>query len=54
MEAPMPEVEIVVDDNTRFQQFLVRHRQIEDKYVYVTLHNALIEHLWEQYTNLEA
>ena len=26
MEAPIPEVEMVVDDNTRFQEFLARHR----------------------------
>ena len=26
MEVPIPGVEMVVDDNTRFQEFLARHR----------------------------
>ena len=30
MEASTPEVEIVVDENARFQNFLARHRQIKD------------------------
>ena len=53
MEAPAPEVEMVVDDYTRFQQFLARHRQIKDKDAHIALRNALIDHLWEEYTNAE-
>ena len=53
MEAPIPEVEMVVDDNTRFQEFFARHRQIKDKDVHIALRNALIDHLWEKYTNSE-
>ena len=51
MEAPAPEVEMVVDDYTQFQQFLARHRQIKDKDAHIALRNTLIDHLWEEYTN---
>ncbi|KAL5752126.1 hypothetical protein ACOSQ2_022633 [Xanthoceras sorbifolium] len=43
-----PEVEMVADENTRFQQFITRYRQIRDKEAHIALRNALIEHLWEQ------
>ena len=52
-EAPAPEVEMVVDKTTRFQEFLARHRQIKDKEAHIALRNALIEYLWEQYGNSE-
>ncbi|KAL2490984.1 putative harbinger transposase-derived nuclease [Abeliophyllum distichum] len=45
VEAPNPEVEMVVDDNTRFQEFLGRHRQIKNKEAHIALRNALIDHL---------
>ncbi|KAL5784173.1 hypothetical protein ACOSQ2_006565 [Xanthoceras sorbifolium] len=44
-EAPAPEVDMAVDENTRFQQFLARHREIRDKEAHISLRNALIEHL---------
>jgi hypothetical protein len=50
-EAPTPEVEMAIDENTRFQQFLARYRQIKDKDIYIERRNALIDHLWEEYTN---
>ncbi|KAL2472100.1 putative harbinger transposase-derived nuclease [Abeliophyllum distichum] len=53
VEAPNPEVEMVVDDNTRFQEFLGRHRQIKNKEAHIALRNALIDHLWDEYTNSE-
>ncbi|KAK3229013.1 hypothetical protein Dsin_000894 [Dipteronia sinensis] len=37
MEAPTPEVEMVVDENTRFQEFLARHRKIRDKEAHIAL-----------------
>ncbi|KAL5818773.1 hypothetical protein ACOSQ4_022615 [Xanthoceras sorbifolium] len=43
-----PEVEMAADENTRFQQFITRYRQIRDKEAHIALRNALIEHLWEQ------
>ena len=52
-EAPTPKVEMVLDENTRFREFLARHRQIRDKNAHVALRNALIDHLWEEYTNLD-
>ena len=53
MEALSPEVDMVVDETTRFQQFLARHRQIIDKEAHFALCNVLIEHLWELYGNEE-
>ena len=53
MEAPTPEVDMVVDETTRFQQFLAQHRQIKDKEAHFALRNVLIEHLWELQGNEE-
>ena len=39
-EAPVPEVEMVVDGTTRFQEFLVRHKQIKDKEAHIALRNV--------------
>ncbi|CAH1419929.1 unnamed protein product [Lactuca virosa] len=50
-EMPNVEVEMVVDDDIRFQEFLARHKKIKDKYAHYELRNALIEHLWDEYTN---
>ena len=50
-EFSAPTVEMAVDETTRFQQFLARHKKIKDKDAHFALCNALIEHLWEQYTN---
>ncbi|XP_042386909.1 uncharacterized protein LOC121978664 [Zingiber officinale] len=53
-EVPTPDVEPARDDGTRFEEFLARYRQIKDKEAHITLRNALIEHLWEQYSNSES
>ena len=53
VEAPTPTIEMVVDENLRFKQFLARHKKIKDKNVHFELRNALIEHLWEQRNNFE-
>ncbi|KAK3230174.1 hypothetical protein Dsin_002055 [Dipteronia sinensis] len=37
MEAPTPEVEMVVNENTRFQEFLARYRKIRDKEAHIAL-----------------
>lgn len=50
-KAPAPTVEIVENENLRFQQFLARHKQIKNKKAHIAFRNALIEHLWEQYSN---
>ncbi|XP_019150945.1 PREDICTED: uncharacterized protein LOC109147744 [Ipomoea nil] len=50
-EAPTPEVDIARDENIIFQEFLARHKQIKDKEAHYALRNALIEHLWERYSN---
>ncbi|KAM6553080.1 hypothetical protein CsatB_013842 [Cannabis sativa] len=51
VKVPSPEVEMVEDDNARFQEFLARHRKIKDKDAHIELRNALIEHLWDEYGN---
>ncbi|KAL1205518.1 hypothetical protein V5N11_026702 [Cardamine amara subsp. amara] len=53
-EAPPPKVEIADNETTRFQKFLARYRQIKDKEAHFSLRNALIDHLWENYTNRDA
>ncbi|XP_074589601.1 uncharacterized protein LOC141845444 [Curcuma longa] len=45
------DVDIAVDDNTRFQEFLARYEVIKNRNAHFALRNALIEHLWEQYGN---
>ena len=50
VDAPIPTVEMAADERTRFQEFLSRHRQIRDKDAHIALRNALIEHLWEEYS----
>ncbi|XP_070055677.1 uncharacterized protein [Nicotiana tomentosiformis] len=47
LEGPPPTVEMAVDENQRFQEFLSRHRRIKDKDAHFALRNALIYHLWE-------
>nr|XP_016504774.1 PREDICTED: uncharacterized protein LOC107822721 [Nicotiana tabacum] len=46
-ECPAPTVEMTVDEDHRFEQFLARHKKIKDKDAHFALHKALIEHLWE-------
>ncbi|XP_073153369.1 protein ANTAGONIST OF LIKE HETEROCHROMATIN PROTEIN 1-like [Henckelia pumila] len=52
-EAPTPYVEMAYDEHVRFQEFLARHRQIKDKSAHYALRDALIDHLWEEYSNSE-
>ena len=51
VEAPDPQVERVTDESFQIEQFLARHRQIKNKDAHFELRNALIEHLWENFTN---
>ena len=51
IEAPTTDVEMTVDDNTWFEQFLTRHRRIKAKDAHIALRNVLIEHLWKKYSN---
>ncbi|XP_062099775.1 uncharacterized protein LOC133805616 [Humulus lupulus] len=48
-----PEVEMLGDDDTRFQEFLARHKKIRDKEAHIELRNTLIEHLWDEHGNSE-
>ena len=53
MEVLAPEVERVADENTRFQEFFDHHREIKDKEAHIALQNVLIDHLCNDYSNLE-
>ena len=50
-EAPPPEVQIPDNEDNRFQEFLSRFRKIKDKEAHFSLRNALIDHLWEKFSN---
>ena len=50
-KAPLPDTEIVEDENVRFQK-KNRFRNIKDTEAYVSLRNALVDHLWEKYSNI--
>lgn len=43
MEAPTPQVQVAVDENTCFQKFFAWHRQIRNKDTHIALKNALID-----------
>lgn len=49
-EAPEPDVNPSTDED-HYQQFLGRYTQIRDREAHLELRNALIEHIWEQYSN---
>lgn len=53
VETPPPEVEMMMDENEKFERFVARYRQIRNKDDHITLRNALIDHMWEEYTNSE-
>ncbi|XP_020266798.1 uncharacterized protein LOC109842316 [Asparagus officinalis] len=53
-EAPTPEVDMVADETTKFTQFIARYGKIKDKDAHIALRNALIDHLWEEYTNSDS
>ncbi|XP_050238080.1 uncharacterized protein LOC126687565 [Mercurialis annua] len=54
MEGEIPQVEMVLNDDARFEEFFARHRQIKNKNAHLALRNDLIDHLREKYTNTEA
>ena len=47
--APPLSVELVSNEDTRFQKFLARYRKIKDKSAHIALRNALIEHQWNRH-----
>ena len=49
--APQATVEMVINENAWFQQFLTRNLQIKNQKAYFLLQNALIDHIWEYYGN---
>ena len=53
-EAPPPEVEIAVDDIPVFSNFLLGIDKSRIKKLTSHFENALIDHLWEEYTNSDA
>ncbi|KAL7610176.1 uncharacterized protein LOC128132901 [Lactuca sativa] len=50
-EVPPIEVELTTDEDSQFQQFLARYKNIKDKEAHFSLRNALVDHLWEIYSN---
>ena len=52
-ETTPPTIEIIQDEDIRFQQFVARHKRIRDQEAHYDLRNALIEHLWEEFSNSE-
>ena len=47
--APVAQVEMAINENARFQNFLARNLQIKNKETYLSLRNALIDHIWDHY-----
>lgn len=45
MEALIPEVELIEDENHHFQEFLARQKQIKYKKDHIILRNISIDHL---------
>ncbi|KAK9129149.1 hypothetical protein Sjap_009636 [Stephania japonica] len=45
------DVEVALDENERFDEFLKRNKDIKDKDAHYALRNALIDHIWDEYTN---
>ncbi|XP_057804527.1 uncharacterized protein LOC131019919 [Salvia miltiorrhiza] len=52
-EVPTPDVETVPNEARQFQEFLARYRSIKDKSAHLALRDALVDHLWEEYSNFE-
>ncbi|KAL8486917.1 hypothetical protein ACS0TY_023562 [Phlomoides rotata] len=54
IEVTTPAVGMTSNENSNFQDFLLlRYKKIRDVDAHFELRNALIEHLWEEYTNSE-
>ena len=51
VEVPSAEVEMTGADDVQFQEFLARHKKIRDREAHFELRDALIEHLWSEYSN---
>lgn len=52
-EVPTPEVEMVTNANSRFEDFIARYKKNLDKDAHYALRDALIEHLWDDYSRLD-
>uniref|UniRef100_M1BT37 Ribosomal protein n=1 Tax=Solanum tuberosum TaxID=4113 RepID=M1BT37_SOLTU len=53
-KGPTPTVEMTIDKNYQFQQFLAQYKKTKDKKAHFELRNALIEHLWKHRNDLES
>ena len=49
--APQATVEMAINENACFQQFLIRNLLIKNQEAHFLLRNALIDHIWEYYGN---
>ncbi|KAL8534447.1 hypothetical protein ACS0TY_010456 [Phlomoides rotata] len=53
VEVSSPNIEFVENEPIRFQNFLSRFREIRNPEGHFSLRNALIDYLWEEYSNTE-
>ena len=49
------EVEMTINEDAQFQEYLTRYDAIRNKSIYLELQNALVDHLWNnmQISNIE-
>ncbi|XP_042058642.1 uncharacterized protein LOC121803008 isoform X1 [Salvia splendens] len=52
--APQPEVEMTTNEDVRFQEYLTRYAAIRNKNAHLELRNALVDHLWENFSNTQS
>ncbi|XP_042023931.1 putative nuclease HARBI1 [Salvia splendens] len=52
--APQPEVKMTTNEDVRFQEYLTRYAAIRNKNAHLELRNALVDHLWENFSNTQS
>ena len=53
-QTPQPEVEMTTNEDVRFQEYLTRYAAIRNKNAHLELRNALVDHLWENFSNMHS
>ncbi|XP_057803130.1 uncharacterized protein LOC131018426 [Salvia miltiorrhiza] len=52
-EVPIPDVETMPNETNHFQHFLGRYKKIKDRVAHFALRDALVDHIWDEFSNLE-
>ncbi|XP_057812312.1 uncharacterized protein LOC131026456 [Salvia miltiorrhiza] len=52
-EVPIPDVETMPNETNHFQDFLGRYKKIKDRVSHFALRDALVDHIWDEFSNLE-